>query len=292
MSLSIDWDLGKTRNATNQTPAIIQKPKSMNLQNPYERGITRKERVIRLGKIPVPEFPIGHHWSLKIGDKWWEIYGDGTKDPNNNVVEFHYDVYVTQGAEAHSGIDSTGSKRVGTTYWTDEQIYSWSRKWIENHPVYNFFTTNCQMFATDLANAATDGNCDMPPMQSSDGAVRIKRPDILAHNADGEAEFGIQGVEVDAQFGPGRAAAAAPTAKVGAMDGKNGNFGAFVEADLGKVEVDAGPVKARVRPNIDTGFSKRGDNVEANVLGFGFKGGKDGVGLKTPLFEINLGSFW
>lgn len=266
------WDLG--------THKIIQHPEN-HIQSPHVGK--REERVIRLCKKPIRDEVWAtyiHHWGLQIGDTWWECFGFGDKDPGDDALQFAYDIYACKG-DSMSGIKRKHSKRVGTTKWTDEDIWRFSESWIINHKRYNFLLANCQMYATDLAHAATNGKCDMPPMQSS-GRGRVKNPAFFTHNTEGEASFQLRGGEIESHIGPARAAAAAPKAKGSVMNG-DGNVGAFMELDLGSAEVGAGPVKVRARPNVDTGVGFRDGNVEASFLGLGFKAGKGSIGIKTQV---------
>ncbi|RIA90005.1 hypothetical protein C1645_823975 [Glomus cerebriforme] len=53
------------------------------------------------------------------------------------------------------------------------------------------------------------------------------------------------------------------------------------------VEVDAGGVKMKIGPNINTGASIGPNGVEAKVGGVGLKVGKE-IGFSTPLGESYL----
>jgi len=194
-------DLGKTRNEKAKRPQIkwgqytkLGLAEEIIEKNPFQRSRKLRERVIILGRIPVPEFPIGHHWALKIGDMWWEIYGDNTKNPNDNFFEFHYDVYLTDGSKAHSDVDKT-FRRVGTTNLTDWELYSFSKSWIESNPKYNFLTKNCQDYATDLVRWATraTGNYNMPPTESP---ISLPEQKFEIGNSGAYAELDLGKVEL------------------------------------------------------------------------------------------------
>eukprot|EP00116_Pleurobrachia_bachei_P011281 sb/3471543/ len=80
-------------------------------------------------------------------------------------------------------------------------------------------------------------------------------------------------------------------AATASLDIKNGNFGAFSEASVGRAEVK-GPlgVRARLDPNLDTGIGLQSGQLKAKLFGFGFSVGGGGIGISTPLGGLGLGN--
>lgn len=234
------------------------------------------KRTVQLGsKILVATF--ANHWAVKIGDTWYEVDGAG-KNANNSKNNISTKV---GGSTSKNGAKLLEGGIVGTSDKTDKEIQKFIETWISNNPTYDVWTANCQKFVTDITVWATNGACKLPPMEAGDGAHGYG-PSAFAGAKNGEATAHAGTGHAEAQGGVFRVSADGPAAGASAMAGETG-FGAFGEASLGKVEVSAGPVRAHLEPNINTGVGMRNGNVEATFLGTGFKVGKNGVGVRTPL---------
>lgn len=244
--------------------------------------------------MSLPALSNFHHWAVQIGDKWWEVYGDGylTKNPNDSFWEYWYNIWTKQGDSAPmSSCSVKNSTFVGTTRMTDKQILKFSKNWIKKHPTYHLTQCNCQMFVTELVDKATNGNYKLPPLQKGDFKSALDA--IKLHIDDGELHVETKRIEKKFELAPHvRGKVAAPHAKGGADWGKDGNYGGFVEASLYEVEGELGPVGGQIRLNADTGAGIRDGNVNVKFLGTGFEAGKGGIKLQLPLVSVKLKKFW
>lgn len=238
-------------------------------------------RAVVLGKKILAPY-LATHWALKIGDTWYEIAGASKSENGPNKIN------TNTGCRAMSGAVPLGGGTVGSSDKSDAQIRTFCKQWIDQHPTYNVITSNCQMFATDLAYWACDGACDMPPMESGDASINQKGGGF-AVSTPGAAKAHISTGHVEGRVNWLSGSLDGPRAGVDARAGEQG-LGAFADASWARAEGRAGIVGAHLDLNVNTGVGMRNGNAEASLLGFGIKAGANGLCLNTPLGGLSFGS--
>ena len=245
------------------------------------------ERVVKLGRtcVGMPS-PLANHWAVQIGESWYEITQKDKEKRENNVN-------VSDGRRAKSCAGFCGGEVVGLSTVTDEGIKEWKNVWLEVNPKYNIFTDNCQKFAYELMDWATNGKFICEHRVNSANVKLAYFPDelfgpkafvakkggnIVAHWKYGKdilkswwcfsTRYKIGHFTAQAVAGPG--------------------LGLFLDATLVDVGAYSGNlVGAHVGLNLNTGLGIRNGNFEAQLLGCGGKIGTDGIEVNTPLFGMN-----
>lgn len=201
------------------------------------------------------------HWIVTAGDY---MYQAGESDGMNVAM---------RGLESSSRV---GRTRVGRTSKTDEEIWDFVETWNDegggDRP-YRLITNSCQTFAVSLVHFLCNGEGRLPHAGGR-------------HLAIGKNHFVVAagvGEVACASFGGAKVSLSAPALGVQGIKGK----GLFVQAEIWKAELSADTPLGRIGMswglNANTGAGIRDDGVEASILGFGAKVGKDGVGLQTPV---------
>jgi len=236
------------------------------------------------------------HWAIKVGDSWYEIDGAGKKNKGDANT-------INGGMNRNGRFDCLGAPTYGTyysrsraerqqlictTHRSDHEIEQFNRRWLRNNPTYGVIGANCQKYVIELAEYL-----------SEDGYVNLPVP-------EGGEFFYANGPGAFASDNGNRFVSSATTGKVSAngllvvgteVEGPSGAVcagldndyaGAMVRGSLGRAEVRAGPVRARVEPNIDTGLGIIDGNAEVKLLGFGGSIGSKGLGISTPFGGFNL----
>jgi len=240
-------------------------------------------------RSPVSGFVGAWHWAVKVGDDdFYEIERQGSKKDKRNSINGKKDgkpksYYYNRSREATLLL-------AGATEKSDSEIIDFNREWVREFPTYAAVADNCQKFTLDLVQHLIGGAFELPLPQAGVGAwsdgpgsstVDSERyAHAKATTGKAGAQYGILGVEAE---GPKVAAGVS-------NDIRNGNWGAYTEASLGRAEGKVGPVRARLEPNLNTGAGFRDGQAQAKFLGFGFSVGNKGAGLSTPLGSFGFGS--
>jgi len=201
------------------------------------------------------------HWSVRVGAL---SYQAGHCEGVNLGDVF----------DASEGL--AGCTEVGSTERTDEAIDQWLDHWNEElggaRP-YNLVTNSCQTFAVHLVRWLCLGEGKLPIL----GGISLIKDSGSFVAAAGFGELAC------ASFGGAKVALSGPAASLQGVARR----GAFFDASLGVAEVGTdtpfGRLGIYATANVCTGIGVRDGNAEANVLGFGMKAGKDGMGIKTPI---------
>lgn len=201
------------------------------------------------------------HWIVTVGDY---MYQAGDTDGMN----------VAECDDKSSCM--AGCTKAGLTTKTDEEIELFLEGWNADGGgcrAYNLITNSCQTFAVHLVHFLCEGQGRLP----NAGGVQfsVDQHHVIASAGMGEVAC--------ASFGGAKAAISAPAVGFQGIKGR----GAFIQAEVGKAELGAdtalGHVGVSWGLNANTGAGVRDGNVEASLVGFGMKAGRDGVGVMTPI---------
>ena len=242
------------------------------------------ERPVRLGMTDLL-WPFATHWAVQVHDKWYEVRGASKEDSNKpmSITTCRHPVRSAMGAN----VSRFG--RVGVTRKTDADIQSWIDVWTVRNPTYYWGSDNCQSFAREMIVFLTDGGYrPLPMMDAGSGGNRAVGPSAWSGAERGSAYAGATVANMQGHRGLLNGALDAPNAAASALCNREG-FGAFGEAELGRVEGGFGPVRVALGLNINTGVVVRNQGLEAAVGGFGLKVGANGFSVSCPVVSLGIG---
>ena len=241
-------------------------------------------RPVRLGMNNLL-WPFATHWAVQVHDKWYEVRGASKNDTDSPMA------IRTSRHPAQSAVGARVSRfgLVGETCKSDEEIATWVDEWTASNPVYAWGSTNCQKFARELISWLTDGSHKpLPMMDSGLGGNRAVGPRAWAGAEKGSAYAGATVANMQGHRGLLNGALDAPNAAAAALCNKEG-FGAFGEAELGRIEGGFGPVRVAAHLNVNTALGFRNKGLEILVAGVGFKAGANGVSASVPFLTVGIG---
>lgn len=218
------------------------------------------------------------HWAVKVGNTWYEVPGasKGDKNKKNEIMRGY-------GQAAPSGALPLGGGLVGSTTKSQAEIDEFIQKWEHDNPYYDLYSTNCQKFAKDFVDFLCGSYAKFPVAMEAGMRKHVHGPMGFAVAANGTAVAEATTGRAEGQYGIAHATAEGCNAGAMALCGEEG-FGAFSKASVGRAEAGIGAVGVHLDLNVNTGVGFRNGNVEASVLGFGFKaGGGHGIELDTPI---------
>lgn len=228
------------------------------------------------------------HWAVKVGEVWYEIEGKGAiGDPETNNT-----VARNTGFAATSGTGLDGGNLVGETYKTDSEIEVFISFWLNEYPLYNVFSTNCQCFAYEFVYFLTNGvNFRLP--YRLDASV-LKSVLVWQTNFCYVVESGVRlarlvmGGEARGSVGHFHALYRAPYAETVTIR-RGISLGGWCNlSPLGRAELNVGTlVGVHVEPNVNTGIGLRDGNVDVHLIGYGVRVGADGVEINTPVGGVS-----
>lgn len=112
---------------------------------------------------------IAEHWAVAVGDRWYEVVGTSPlqrQEPNEIQVHTDDSKYTTITLVA-----TIDMSRVTEKYLHDT-AEAWSKGWLRQHPYYDIFSDNCQLFVKDFFLENLGGMEIVPQMQQIVSAVR------------------------------------------------------------------------------------------------------------------------
>lgn len=204
---------------------------------------------------------VAQHWIVTVGDF---MYQAGNVDGMNSA-----DVTPANPSKM-------GSRKVGKTKRIDKEIVAFIACWnqeLGGSMQYDLIGNSCQTFATWIVRWLCEGDGKLP---NQGGFCQFQdKKNFIATAGMGEVAC--------ASADGAKMALSGPAVGVQGIRDK----GAFVQAEMFKADAGfdtpLGHVGANICPNVNTGAGIRDGNMEATVMGFGGKVGKDGVGVRSPL---------
>ena len=246
-------------------------------------------RPVRLGLVTVKRYwPFATHWAVQVQDTWFEVGGASKEETDSQMV-----VVTSHGKRSGKGADASRFGHVGFTSKSNDETDRFIEEWKERNPRYDFTKENCQMFARELISWLTDAkHRPLPMMDAGVGGNRKRGPSTWSGVERSEGTFqayaGATVANMQAHRKLLNGSLKGPAASASVMLGRLG-FGAFFEAELGRVEVGVGPLRVALHVNANTGAGIRNKGVEAKAFGFGGTAGANGVSISSPFFTVGLG---
>ena len=244
-----------------------------------------ESRQVRLGMVDVL-WPIATHWAVQVDDTWFEV-GSNSKQEETASMS----ILVSHGKKSAVGTGAQVSRfgHVGTTIKSDGEISEWISLWKGRNPKYSFTADNCQKFAREFIDWLTDGtHKPLPKMDAGVGGNRARGPNAWGGVDGGAAYAGSSVANMQGHCGLLNGALTAPNASAAALCGEHG-FGAFTEAEVGRMEGGFGPIRAATHLNVNTGIGVRNEGFEVSAGGAGFAVGGNGVWISTPCCTVGIG---
>jgi len=243
----------------------------------------QESRPVRLGMADVL-WPLATHWAVQVHDKWFEVAGASKQDTNSYMA-----ILTSHGEKSAVGADVCRFGHVGTTHKSDHEINRWVDKWRGRNPKYSFAADNCQKFAREFIGWLTDGSHKpLPMMDAGVGGNRASGPTSWAGAESGAVYAGATVAKMQGHNGLLNGALDAPNAAAAALCGRQG-FGAFGEAEVGRVEGGFGPIRVAAHINANTAVGVRNEGLEVSAIGFGFKAGANGFSASIPFCTVAIG---
>ena len=280
--------------AVSKTAALLAHPRSTGLPRAHhlrlsmssvnEREQLVRPRPVRLGMADLL-WPFATHWAVQVQDKWYEVQGasKGETGTPMAITTFRHPTRSSIGAH----VSRFG--RVGETAKSEAEIEAWIEAWTLRNPVYFWGTDNCQKFAREFIGWLTDEtHSPLPMMDAGTGGNRAAGPRAWAGAERGSAYAGATVATMQGHRGLLNGALDAPNAAAAALCNREG-FGAFGEAELGRIVGGFGPIRVAVHININTCLGWRNRGLELLVGGFGVKLGANGVSVSLPVLTVGIG---